>query len=109
MEGLFELDKNDYKSFCVELISQRKFNEAYSLYERALEIDEKVYGPDHPDVARDLGGMAMTLGSKVCGQNEGSRKILYHRVTGKVRMKDLQCFAPAASMVHFPEIQPMPN
>lgn len=64
--------------------SQRKFDEAHLLYERALEIDEKVYGPVHPDVARDLGGMAMTLGSQVSGQNDGSRKILYHRTTGKV-------------------------
>ncbi|MFC2108097.1 tetratricopeptide repeat protein [Candidatus Bipolaricaulota bacterium] len=39
--------------------------EAKAAYERALEIDEKVYGPDHPKVARDvnnLGGVLQALG-----------------------------------------------
>ena len=28
---------------------------------RALEIDEKSYGPEHPDVARDLNNLAQLL------------------------------------------------
>ncbi len=28
---------------------------------RALAIDEKSYGPDHPDVARDLNNLAQLL------------------------------------------------
>ena len=28
------------------------------MYQRALAIDEKVHGPNHPDVARDLNNLA---------------------------------------------------
>ncbi|CAN0557886.1 unnamed protein product, partial [Ectocarpus sp. 12 AP-2014] len=37
---------------------QRKFQDAEPLYERSLAIDEKVYGPDHPEVATDLNNYA---------------------------------------------------
>jgi len=40
----------------VYLSGRAEFNEAKSAYERALKIDEKALGPDHPDVA-------------VCGHN----------------------------------------
>jgi len=42
-----------------------EFSDAKSLHERALEIDEKVYGPDHPTVAirvNNLGGVLRTMG-----------------------------------------------
>jgi Tfp pilus assembly protein PilF len=32
------------------------------LYRRALAIDEASYGPDHPEVARDLNNLAGLLG-----------------------------------------------
>jgi len=35
--------------------------EAEPLMRRALAIDEKAYGPDHPDVARDLNNLAQLL------------------------------------------------
>jgi hypothetical protein len=35
--------------------------EAEPLYRRALAIDELSYGPDHPDVARDLNNLAGLL------------------------------------------------
>jgi tetratricopeptide (TPR) repeat protein len=35
--------------------------EAEPLYRRSLAIDEKSYGPDHPDVARDLNNLAGLL------------------------------------------------
>jgi tetratricopeptide (TPR) repeat protein len=41
--------------------------EARECIERALHIDEKVYGPDHPNVARDannLGGVLNALGEQ---------------------------------------------
>lgn len=38
--------------------TQRKFQDAEPLYERSLAIDEKVYGPDHPEVATDLNNWA---------------------------------------------------
>lgn len=40
------------------LRAQRKFQDAEPLYERSLAIDEKVYGPDHPEVATDLNNWA---------------------------------------------------
>src|SRR5258707_3595641 len=35
--------------------------EAEPLYRRALAIDERSLGPDHPDVARDLNNLAVLL------------------------------------------------
>jgi tetratricopeptide (TPR) repeat protein len=35
--------------------------QAEPLYRRALAIDEKSYGPDHPDVATDLNNLAGLL------------------------------------------------
>jgi tetratricopeptide (TPR) repeat protein len=37
------------------------YPEAERLYRRALEIDERNYGPEHPDVARDLINLAQLL------------------------------------------------
>jgi tetratricopeptide (TPR) repeat protein len=34
--------------------SQGDYDQAKPLYEKALAIDEKVYGKEHPDVAIDL-------------------------------------------------------
>ena len=38
-----------------------ELNAARPLAERALAIDEAVYGPDHPDVATALNNLAMIL------------------------------------------------
>jgi tetratricopeptide (TPR) repeat protein len=38
-----------------------KFGEAEPLYRRALAIDEKSFGPDHPKVARGLNNLAALL------------------------------------------------
>ena len=38
-----------------------EFQEARKYYERALKIDEQVYGPDHPDVARDVNNLGSVL------------------------------------------------
>jgi len=38
---------------------QGKYSKAESLYKRALAIDEKSLGKDHPDVARDLNNLAL--------------------------------------------------
>ena len=40
---------------------QARFNLAEPLMWRALRIDEKNYGPDHPNVARDLNNLAQLL------------------------------------------------
>ena len=45
--------------------AQGKLEEALLLYDRALAIDEKVLGPDHPDVAGDLNNKAMLLWTMV--------------------------------------------
>ena len=41
--------------------SKNRNGEAESLYRRALAIAEKSYGPDHPDIARDLNNLAGLL------------------------------------------------
>jgi hypothetical protein len=38
-----------------------RLSEAEPLYRRALTISEKSYGPDHPEVARDLNDLASLL------------------------------------------------
>jgi len=43
------------------LKTQVRFAEAEPLYRRALAIDENSYGPDHPNVARDLNNLAGLL------------------------------------------------
>ena len=40
--------------FAVLGTTQGRYEEAEPLYKRSLAIDEKVYGPDHPEVATDL-------------------------------------------------------
>ncbi|CAN0192932.1 unnamed protein product, partial [Ectocarpus sp. 12 AP-2014] len=44
---------------------QGKYEEAEPLYKRSLAIDEKVYGPDHPEVATDLNNWAALLEAQV--------------------------------------------
>jgi tetratricopeptide (TPR) repeat protein len=43
------------------LVAQARFDDAIPLFQRALEIDEKVLGPDHPDVAPVLEHYAVPL------------------------------------------------
>ena len=40
---------------------QGKLEDALPMYQRALRIDEKTYGPEHPDVAIFLNNIAMLL------------------------------------------------
>ena len=46
---------------CIPAAEQGKYDEAEPLFKRSLEIDEKVYGPDHPDVARGLNNLGALL------------------------------------------------
>ena len=55
--GMVLLDKGDLEG-------------ALSYAQRALKIDEKVYGPDHPTVATDVGNIAQILQAK--GDLEGA-------------------------------------
>jgi len=43
------------------LQARGQFSAAEPLYRRALAIDERSYGPDHPDVATDLNNLALLL------------------------------------------------
>lgn len=43
------------------LYGRGEYQRAKILYERALQIDEEVQGPDHPDVARDLNSLSEVL------------------------------------------------
>lgn len=49
----------------LDAVSQGKYDDADSLYLRALEINEKAFGPDHPDVATTLNNRAMLLETQV--------------------------------------------
>ena len=42
-----------------------KFDEAEPLLKRSLAIDEKVYGPEHPEVATDLNYMGILLKGRI--------------------------------------------
>ncbi len=48
-------------NLAVLLWATNRLTEAEPLYRRALAIDEKSYGPNHPDVARDLNNLAGLL------------------------------------------------
>lgn len=48
------------------------YNGARKSFERALQIDEKVYGPDHPNVARDVNNLGLVL--KDLGDLAGAEK-----------------------------------
>ena len=54
------------------LIQRAEFYEAKSIWERALKIKEKSYGPDHPDVAATVGNLGLVL--RHLGDLEGARK-----------------------------------
>ena len=41
------------------LKAQAEYGEAEPLYQRALDINQKALGPEHPDVARDLNNLAL--------------------------------------------------
>ena len=43
------------------LLHRARLSEARALPERALAIDEQVYGPEHPDVARDANNIGQIL------------------------------------------------
>src|SRR6266516_2917658 len=43
------------------LRATNRLTEAEPLYRRALAIDEKSYGPNHPEVATDLNNLALLL------------------------------------------------
>ena len=47
------------KSLAGIYYSQVRYREAEVLYNRALEIDEKIYGDNHPVVATDLNNLAV--------------------------------------------------
>ena len=49
---------------------QRRFAEAEPFYERALAIDRKALGPEHPNVARDLNYVGAI--QRLKGNNEGA-------------------------------------
>lgn len=47
--------------FGIFLSARAEYAEAEPLYRRALAIEEKVLGPDHPEVASDLNNLALLL------------------------------------------------
>ena len=53
--------RDDLNNLAALLQATNRLAEAEPLYRRALAIDEKSYGPDHPDVAADLNNLAVLL------------------------------------------------
>lgn len=60
---LFSDAETPFDSLCLD--EQGKYEEADALYRRTLKIDEKVHGPDHPEVAIDLNNWARLLMAQV--------------------------------------------
>ncbi|CAM9521442.1 unnamed protein product [Ectocarpus sp. 4 AP-2014] len=57
--------ENIARSRLAHVLGERgKYEEAETLYRRSLAIDEKVYGPDHPEVAAGLNSWAEFLRSQ---------------------------------------------
>ena len=54
-----------------------KYAEAKLLFKRALAIDEKAFGPNHADVARDLAGLGLIL--LLQGQKYAEAELLFKR------------------------------
>ena len=50
---------------CIPAAEQGKYDEAEPLCKRSLEINEKVFGPDHPQVATSLNYMGSLLTGKL--------------------------------------------
>jgi tetratricopeptide (TPR) repeat protein len=61
-------------SLAMSLAEAEDYAGAETLYRRALAIDEKALGPDHPDVARDLNNLAALLEDK--GDYAGAEPLL---------------------------------
>ena len=47
------------------VVPQGDYTGAKPLYGRAIAIDEKALGPDHPDLATDLNNLALLLSAQV--------------------------------------------
>ena len=56
----------------VNLRTRGEFDEAKTALQRALKIDEKVYSPDHPNVARDVNNLRFVL--QALGDLQEARK-----------------------------------
>jgi len=56
------------------LRAKKDYPAARRLYERALAIDEKVHGPNHPEIAVDLRNLAGLLESM--GRRDEARPLL---------------------------------
>ena len=50
---------------CTRLVPQGKLEQALELYEKALKIDMKVSGKDHPDVACSMNNIALVYKKQV--------------------------------------------
>jgi tetratricopeptide (TPR) repeat protein len=59
--GISELTARLMNQLCVLLSAKALYAEAEPLLRRALAIDEKVFGPDHPNVVRELNNFATLL------------------------------------------------
>ena len=59
--GIAEFPTRVMSQLGVLLLAKASYAEAEPLIRQALAIDEAGYGPDHPDVARDLNNLAMLL------------------------------------------------
>lgn len=72
---MFSRTFNFTKRVCSSLpiIFQGKYAEAEPLYRRSLAINERVYGPDHQEVATDLNNWASGVKEPGESQNDASR------------------------------------
>jgi tetratricopeptide (TPR) repeat protein len=59
--GIADLTARLMNVLAIYFEARADFTAAEPLYRRALSIDETIYGPDHPNVARDLNNLAELL------------------------------------------------
>jgi tetratricopeptide (TPR) repeat protein len=79
----------------VLLLSKALYAQVEPLYRRALAIDEKSLGPDHPDVARAVNNLALLL--KVANRLSEAEP-LYRRALG-ILEQSLGADHPSTAMV----------
>lgn len=55
---------NELNRKAVKLYQEGKYTEATKVYEKSLAVAEKVFGPEHPNVATSLGNLAELYGAQ---------------------------------------------
>lgn len=73
---------------------QGKYGEADPLYKRAIDINEKALGPEHPEVVRSLNTRVTGLEAQVLRPSlEASPRSVYRDPGGQMYLSSTACFS----------------